>query len=270
MARGRFISNAIITDRKVNELSSDTVRLAFTWWITLADKEGRVVADEFLMKAALFPRRSEITAEVCWKIASELAEKDFILLYQDDSGEKYGQFPNFEKHQKGLRKDREPASEIPHWDGCKHIAGRLPEDCRIVSGKMRVNNNVNENNNNNDKDDPASGVDVFSFYEQEIGPLSQTIADSLDSAVKEWDEKGNVVSGHEAVTEAIKIAKKNNVRKMSYIEGVLDKWLQHGYGWTPGKQQQPKEESSPWNREYIVIEDPELDAKITASMMGEA
>ena len=138
MARGRFISREIIIDKKVNELSSDTARLAFTWMITLADKEGRVTGDEYLLKAALFPRRKDITPDVCVKIIDELADKKFILVYQDDDEEKYIQFLNFEKHQKGLRKDREADSAIPHWENCFYIAGVLPDEFRIIDGRIRV------------------------------------------------------------------------------------------------------------------------------------
>jgi len=45
MARGRFISNDVINDKEINDLSSDTCRLAYVFLITIADREGRVAGD---------------------------------------------------------------------------------------------------------------------------------------------------------------------------------------------------------------------------------
>ena len=61
---------------------------------------------------------------------------------------------------------------------------------------------------------------VFSLYEQEIGMMSKVIADQIDDAVEEF--------GAGFVKEAIEIASNNNVRKWSYIDGILKRWRANG------------------------------------------
>lgn len=61
---------------------------------------------------------------------------------------------------------------------------------------------------------------VFTLYEQEIGMMSKLIADQVDDAITEF--------GAEGVKEAIGIASNSNVRKWSYIDGVLKRWRANG------------------------------------------
>ena len=132
MARGRMITNEIARDKKINELSCDTSRLAFTWLITFADVEGRTYGDPVLVKNMLFPRRDDITTEQMIAYISEWAEAGLIIWYET-RGDKWILFPNFRRHQPNLRVDREPASIIPEP---KHDAGDMTADCRILAGVM--------------------------------------------------------------------------------------------------------------------------------------
>lgn len=111
MARGRMISKAISLDAKVNALSDDTARLLWTWLIPHLDSEGRMYGDAQAIKSIVFPRRSISTAKV-EKILQQLEEKKLIIRYSVD-GNTYLSAPNFEKHQSGIRKDRESPSQIP-------------------------------------------------------------------------------------------------------------------------------------------------------------
>jgi len=124
MAKGRFISKEISLDKRVNSLSDSTSMLGFTWLIPHLDCEGRTYGDPAIVKSLIFPRRPDITAEVVEDYIQEWAAAGLIILYEADD-DIYIQFPNFDKHQVGLRKDREPASSIPE----------LTEDCRIIAGK---------------------------------------------------------------------------------------------------------------------------------------
>lgn len=128
MARGRFISNAIMSDKAINQLSNDTSRLAFTWLITIADAEGRTHGDPAMVRSLLFPRRADITLEAMEAYIAEWAEAGLIIWYEA-SDDKWIWFPNFEKHQIGLRKDRELESIIPPYE-----SGITPECCRSVDG----------------------------------------------------------------------------------------------------------------------------------------
>lgn len=114
MAQGRIIVNAITSDKKINSLSDDTSRLAFTWLITFADCEGRTHGDPAVIRSMLFPRRQDVTIEQMEKYITEWASVGLIIWYEAD-GDKWIYFPRFEKNQPGLRKDREAPSRIPEY-----------------------------------------------------------------------------------------------------------------------------------------------------------
>lgn len=182
MARGRFISNAIITDRQVHDLSSDTCRLAYTWLITLADREGRVIGEPDLLLAQLFPRRlNEITPDDIERFINEWVLAGFVVWYEGKDGDRVLQLVNFEKHQVGLRKERESSSDFD-----------TPEDCRIIDGELPAKIPVNVNVNSNDKLKPASSD--FSEFQ------------------KVWEqETGSLVTGFTEFTRMCKRFKKENV-----------------------------------------------------------
>lgn len=112
MARGRFITNGITSDKKINDLSDDTSRLAFTWLITFADCEGRTHGDPAMVRSLLFPRRTDITIERMEAYLAEWQAAGLVRVYAAN-GDTWLDFPNFSKHQTGLRKDHEAASTIP-------------------------------------------------------------------------------------------------------------------------------------------------------------
>jgi len=156
MARGRFISNYVIEDREFNELSSDTCRLAYIFLITIADREGRITGDLDYLTSKLFPRRREITTEIVEGYIREWANADFIVWYENESGHKAIQLINFDKHQKGLRKDREPVSEFDDPETCKIILGELPLKNKELKEESLINNvNVNVKRDKNLADNPA-------------------------------------------------------------------------------------------------------------------
>lgn len=112
MADGRFLHRKISRDKKVDSLSCDTSRLAFTWAIAHLDVEGRIEGDPALLCHTLFPRRTDITADEMAAYIAEWAEAGLVVWYEvGDDTVLY--FPGFAKNQRGLRKDREAASYLP-------------------------------------------------------------------------------------------------------------------------------------------------------------
>lgn len=61
---------------------------------------------------------------------------------------------------------------------------------------------------------------IFRLYEENIGPLTPLIADTLRDAEKIYPENW--------ISEAIEIAVHNNVRKWKYIEAILSSWQDGG------------------------------------------
>ena len=146
MAQGRIIVNAIAADRKINNLSDDTSRLAFTWLITFADCEGRTYGDPAVVRSMLFPRRDDITIDRMEKYIREWADAGLIVWYET-SGDTWISFCKFDKNQPGLRKDREAPSRIPHppvidADKIQNNSGVTPEllpvKLKEVKGEERI------------------------------------------------------------------------------------------------------------------------------------
>ena len=61
---------------------------------------------------------------------------------------------------------------------------------------------------------------VFKLYEENFGPLTPMIADTLKDAEETYSD--------EWVAEAMEIALKNNVRNWKYVEAVLKRWREKG------------------------------------------
>lgn len=90
--------------------------------------------------------------------------------------------------------------------------------------------NTDEPNTDSEEDGETS-ENVFATYEQEIGPLTPMIAQSLQD-----DEKEHAAHW---VCEAIKIASKRGARNYSYISAILKRWKTDGYGVDRGKKAKP-------------------------------
>lgn len=112
MANGRMITKDICGDKRINQLTSDTSRLAFTWLITFCDREGRTHGDPAMVRSMLFPRRQDVSIEQMETIIKEWACLGLIIWYEA-GGDLWIWFPGFDKNQPGLRKDKEAPSKIP-------------------------------------------------------------------------------------------------------------------------------------------------------------
>jgi hypothetical protein len=159
MARGRFISNDVISDKETNDLSSDTCRLAYVYLITIADCEGRVAGDPAYLKSLLFPRRYDITPDMVREFILEWVEAGFVIWYECSNGEKALRLVNFEKHQRGLRKEREAASVFEDPAYCKVLAGDLLKNGKDLKEKEKIKNNKNTNLNINGNSGVSDGLD---------------------------------------------------------------------------------------------------------------
>lgn len=61
---------------------------------------------------------------------------------------------------------------------------------------------------------------IFELYEQNIGPLTPLIAESLREAEAEYPQ--------DWIQDAVRIALENNVRKWRYVEAILKSWQEKG------------------------------------------
>lgn len=207
MARGRMINNAISRDKDISDLSSDSCRLFFTWWIAHADKEGRVYADPDLAKSTVVPRLKHITADDVAGYIKELDAAGFIQLYEVD-GDVFAVFIEFEKNQVGLRKDREPESEIPA-PPIRQTSGKHPANIPVNLKEVKLK----EKNTN---------AAVFSCYSSNIGLLTESNSGKLLLDIEEYS--------HEWVYDAIEESTRQEKRSLAYVEGILKRWKREGRG----------------------------------------
>ena len=112
MARGRVIANTICADKRINELSDDTSRLAFTWLITYSDSAGRTPGDPAVLRSMLFPRREDISIEQMTSYVKEWQEHGLIQWYEAH-GDWWISFPQFGRYQVGFDHRHEPESTVP-------------------------------------------------------------------------------------------------------------------------------------------------------------
>ena len=175
MAKGRFVSKQITIDKRVNDLKDPWSMLGFTWTIPHADCEGRLYGDPSVLKSIIFPRQNGlVTIEQVEQMACDWHNAGLIIYYEDDC-DRYIQLINFEKHQTGLRKDREPASVIPGFN---------PDNCRMIDGKKRVKLSQVKLSQVNNGENPAS----FS-EEKENKPEPVLIPCDEDGIPDDWKPK---------------------------------------------------------------------------------
>ncbi len=83
-------------------------------------------------------------------------------------------------------------------------------------------------------------INVFSLYEENIGMLTPMIAEGLKDAIKLYPETW--------IADAIKEAVKQNIRKLSYITAVLERWGKEGRSdgtyWRHFEEDDPKKYTS--------------------------
>jgi DNA replication protein len=91
--------------------------------------------------------------------------------------------------------------------------GRAAADA-IAAGRWRGDAGISST--------PMERLNIFSLYEQNIGPLTPLIADSLKDAEQSYPP--------EWITESIELAVKNNKRSWSYCEAILRRWKEEGRG----------------------------------------
>lgn len=110
MAKGRFLSKQVGRSKQLASLN-DRERCIFLLLLPHADVEGRLEADVDYLEGVCLTRMGYTRPQIDDAVKA-LHKAGLIHLYTV-KGERYLAFPKFEKHQLGLRKDREAPSEIP-------------------------------------------------------------------------------------------------------------------------------------------------------------
>jgi len=111
MARGRMLQNRISKSKKLAELSSDTVRLLYTWMLSHLDVNGNFYADPVMVNNIVFTRLNKSANDV-QNALDELEQEGLIERYQIND-EIYLKYPDFHEKQPKIQRDREASPEIP-------------------------------------------------------------------------------------------------------------------------------------------------------------
>lgn len=115
MAKGRFISRSVGHSREIARLPDDTTRMIFAFILPNLDVEGRIDADPIYLTGVCLSRL-QIPAQKVARALVAMYEVGLIELYEEE-GLPYLEYVNFQKHQEGLRKEREPESLFPAPSG---------------------------------------------------------------------------------------------------------------------------------------------------------
>jgi hypothetical protein len=266
MARGRMVNNRICVDKRINDLNDDTSRLAFTWLVTFADREGRTYGDPALLTSMLFPRRRDVSPEKMaqyireWEAAIDPQTGYGLVVWYEANGDQYIWFPNFEKNQQGLDRRKEPASTIPappesalEAAKARISSGQGADQVRTGDVPGTAEEKRKEEKRKEEKASPPSDfvADSIRAFEGNIGMIGPSQADEIRSMLVELEQKG-LESWWDT---AIQIAVDNNARKWSYVRGVLEGCLRTGKAPVVRRRGPPPAREPPAPK-TIVVRDP--------------
>lgn len=220
MARGRMIASTVATDKRFNSLSSEA-GLVYLMTIPHLDRDGLILGDAMPLWGRVCPRRTEYMS-VMDDLIAEWVGAGLVLAYECEEG-RVLYFMGFGKNQTGMRYDREAPSMYPppvdyiRTDSGleKNNCGATPEQLPTNSGETPPQSKVNKTNTSG-----GSWLDVVGSYQTEIGIITESVSEEMKAY---FDEVGGVL-----MIDAFKEASRNNVRKWSYVDGILKKWRANG------------------------------------------
>lgn len=127
MANGRFLSNSIRDDYRLNNLSLESEYL-FLKTIPHLNRDGIILSDT--LWATVCPRRKQLFAEID-NLVSEWIGCGLVIKYATFEGDALF-FPAFLRNQQGLKWSREKPSKYPLPDGWIHSPGDSKDSMQIV------------------------------------------------------------------------------------------------------------------------------------------
>jgi hypothetical protein len=111
VSKGRFISKEISHDEELASVSL-LADFIFTRCIPHLDVEGRMPGSAKAVKGIVCPLREDVKVKAVERALQELAAMELVDWYEVD-GKQVLSFPNFRRHQQGLKPEREAPSKLP-------------------------------------------------------------------------------------------------------------------------------------------------------------
>lgn len=228
----RILKDSICTSENIDVLSADE---EVFWYrlIVQCDDYGRMDARPAILRARCYPLRIDTVGEQdVSKWLTSLRRAGLIHIYTVDD-RPYLQIATWDKHQQ-VRAKR---SKYPPMISDDINGNQLQSDAPVIQSNP-IQSNAFDGGGADVPDDDDSPIDgtgdpysdadfalVNKAYEQNIGLLSPMIADNLKSDLKEYPAAW--------IVDAIEIAVRANVRRLNYVEGILERWKREGRGAKP-------------------------------------
>jgi DnaD/phage-associated family protein len=257
MAERRAIKSAIWDDTWFGRLSSFQMVVWIGLFSKCADDQGRFQNDPALIRSKLFPFQDVLISEVSEVIKSfdghlflytkgePMAQ---IIRWWENQPMQYAVPSNYPPPDEWIdcyRTTYKSKSIVYNWKGMENnsigilLWNELKNLARQSSwtslvGRLNPNPNPNSNPVKNGNHEPEINPELAALntvYEENIGVLSQIISETVEADLKEF----GLISCKAAVLEAVK----NNVRKWSYVQGILRRWKVEGRENNNGHSSQP-------------------------------
>jgi DnaD/phage-associated family protein len=245
-----MIDPAIWQSGSMADLTRDQ-RLLFIGLFSNADDQGRLRGNPNLIRSLIFPFDDDLTSEDIKRDLQAIAAQGCIILY-DVEGKELIQILNWWDYQgpqwaypskyqapfgwfdrlryrkensvitynwKPNRDDYSPPPDEPNEpqippQSPNGLGKALPKDLPInLGGPIGL---VIELDNQEEKEEMHALMCVTNFYQNEIGPISPLIRDKLLDLCKLYPP--------DWITQAIGSAVEQNIRKLSYVQGILKNW----------------------------------------------
>lgn len=234
MARKRFVTSEISTDRKIAKLAekNPTAAALWPWFITGFDDWGRMEADPVEVKLTIFPAFPYTSDDI--ETFIKLYHEFGIAYYYEVDGKPYLAVnpDTWLKYQTYIRKDKleKQKSKIPEPKDAPWLAKNDTVD-DLATINVAKQQSATENvlspspspspsiiDNDDDNNMAPQPIGFVACFEQEFG---RPIAPSEYERLKAFLDDG---MEDEVVCEAIKRARANGVPKLTYVEAILKEW----------------------------------------------
>ena len=285
--RRRMLNPDFFTDPDIVANLDYAGRLFYQGLWCIAEDSGCFEPNPLMLKMKIFPG-DDIPLNIIQDYIDKLTELGKIVLYK--VGEKeYAWLKNFHRHQK-LDRPSPPSIPLPDWlmfhgeeefgkqrhkwyyeiiDNSETFRGNVGDSNTIEKNRKemnRIEENRKEVEVEKERNSPISRVtdndndnsnNPFRYYQQNIGPLLPDIADLIHQYRKDLPD--------ELITEAFKLAVKNNARSMRYAEKIMLSWIdkgirtmedykRHEAEWEHRKAAEAGREEAPAKRQYTQAE----------------
>jgi len=214
MARGRFISESVAKDARLNSLSVEA-QLVYLMTVPHLDRDGLIEGDPDVLWGTVCPKRRQFLDRMA-EFIQEWAKAELVLMYDSDDGPVLW-FKGFAKNQMGMRYDREAPSKFPPPPD-----SATPDQLRTNSGNCRAEVKDQVEVKDEGKAEAAAPAAVndraqlWAFWERNMpGTRTPVIVDAVNALLDDYSVA--------EVEEAITIACKQNKRTLRYVEGILSK-----------------------------------------------